>query len=52
MRYTQTVAFFLTLAVPCASYAKPGGAVITSLIAGKSIRFPVVRLADQAKRTG
>ncbi len=62
MRYTGTVAFFLTLAFPCAAHAqqpktprpqsvetKPVGAIITSLIVGKSIRFPVVRLSDQAK---
>jgi hypothetical protein len=62
MRYTGIVAFFLTLAFPCAAHAqqpkkprpqsvetKPVGAIITSLIAGKSIRFPVVRLSDQAK---
>jgi hypothetical protein len=62
MRYTRIVALSLTLAVPCAAHAqqsrkprpqpvetKQGGAIITSLIVSKSIKFPIVRLSDQAK---
>lgn len=62
MRYARIIAFFLMLAFPCAAHSqpskrakpqssetKPVGAIITSLVVSKSIRFPIVKLSDQVK---